>query len=284
MRNAVLSIIIDITYNLHYLCTNLELMVLRRFLLIGLLFLFISSVSGNKKKEHVLILNSATFNEHWSASFLESLYAATPRTNFIFDTFELKVPLLESEEDAVQLRRKLLETFPGKPAAVVFIGDPGWVVCAPVFDREWKDVPVVVCYSRPRLPVSLSILLNKEELTDENTIPAEEFNKNYNVTVFRQHFYVERTLKLMQQIIPEMNKLVFISDNRYVSILARREIRRVIGEKFPGLELIDLCNKNMSTIGLLDSLVSFDRHAGILYYSWFLSHPGGAGEYLENNA
>lgn len=252
------------------------------FLLLGL-FSF-GPVYGNKKKGHVIILNSATFNEHWSSSFIEDLTAISGEKDFNFDTFELMVPLLKSEDEALLLRQRLLERFPEKPDAVVFVGDPGWVVCAPVFDQEWKDVPVIICYSRVRVPSSIQVLLNKEPLTEENTIPLQEFNRPYNVTILYQPFYVEETIHLMKQIVAGMDKLVFISDNRYISIVARQEVERVVAGKFPGLELLELCNRDITTTELLDSLAGFDRHVGILYYSWFVSQAESEKTYLENNA
>ena len=35
------------------------------------------------------------------------------------------------------------------PQAVIFVGDPGWYVCKPLFDTIWKGVPTIICHSMP---------------------------------------------------------------------------------------------------------------------------------------
>ena len=258
-------------------------MLRRCFWIILLLISLGASVFGNRQKRHVVLLNSATFSEHWSSSFVEQLARLSDDKDFTFDTFELRVPLLEDEAQVEELHRKVLQRFPGRPDLVVFIGDPGWVICAPIFDKEWKDVPVILCYSRERIPASVSTLLHGEVLTPENSVSLKEFNKAYNVTVLWQPFFVKGTIDMMRQIIPGMDKVAFISDYRYISTVAREEVKRVMQTDFPELQLIDLCNRDLSTVHMLDSLVSCDHQVGIIYYSWFLARPEDSGAYLENN-
>lgn len=61
-------------------------------------------------------------------------------------------------------REYLLSRYLKPPKVVVFIGDPAWLVCQPLFDREWKDVPAVICYSRDSMPSSLENFVNKDFL------------------------------------------------------------------------------------------------------------------------
>ena len=250
-----------------------------------LILMFTSAVSlyGNSGQKHIIVLNSATFTEHWSSSFLESLTKVSQDEAFVIDSVELKVPLLKTEEEAGTVRQQLLQRFPEKPDIVVFIGDPGWVMCASLFDREWKDVPVVVCYSRERVPASIPVLLNKERLTEENSIPIEEFNKGYNVTILKLPFYIRETVQLMQEIIPGMDRIAFIYDERYISIVTYHELKKIFEAEFPDLQLWGLWSKEISTAQLLDSLANCDEKVGIIYYSWFLGKPGKNNVYLEDH-
>lgn len=247
-----------------------------------LVVIFTISGYGNSKKQRVAVLNSATFSEHWSSSFLEDLHKTFKRETFIIDSFELVVPLLKTEEEVEDLRQRVLAHFHEKPDVVVFIGDPGWVACAPIFDHEWKDVPVVVCYSRDRVPASVPVLLRKEPLNNENSISIQEFNKNYNVTILKQPFYIQETIDLMREIIPNMNRLAFVYDDRYISVAACNEMARVIEEEYPDIQLWKLWSKEITTAELLDSLANCDNRVGIIYYSWFLGHTG-KNPYLEDH-
>lgn len=255
--------------------------------LLIILISFCLSVSayGSEKKGRIVVLNSITFEENWSDFFIRSLNQQLQKKgNFPVDTFEMRVPLLKEEHEVLKLRQRVLDRFPERPELVVFIGDPGWVACAPIFDNEWKDVPVMVCFSRDRVPSSLPVLLRKEPLTLQNSIPIKEFNKNYNVTVLKQAFYVKETIKVMKQMMPTMNKLAFISDDRYISMFARKDVERVLKEDYPELKLEHLCTKNITTAQLFDTLSVYNKDVGILFYSWFVSLESGPTSYLESNA
>ena len=249
-----------------------------------LIFVFaFVSLYGNDRQKRVVVLNSATFDEHWSSVFLEKLNKIYEDKTFVIDSLELKVPLMRTEEEVADMHRKILRRFPQKPDLVVFIGDPGWMVCAPLFDREWKGVPVVVCYSRERVPASLQVLLNKEALDEKNSISIREFNKDYNVTILKQPVYIEETIDLMKSIIPGMNKMAFIYDDRYISVFTYHEVKKVLAAKFPEIQLWSLWSREINTAQLLDSLANCDEQVGIIYYSWFLSKPGKNTTYLEDH-
>lgn len=251
--------------------------------LIALLFLPIYGYCQGKGVE-IVVLNSATFNEHWSGSFKEELEKSCRERHISTDFYELMIPLLKNEQDVADLHQRLLQHYPEKPRLVAFVGDPGWVVCAPLFQKEWKDIPVVVCYSRETVPSALQVLLNREELTPDNSMPLSEFNRGYNVTVLTQPSYVKETIEVIRQIQPEVNKLAFISDDRYISMVVRNEVSNTMRKSYPDMELIELCNKDLTTYELLDSLAQFDEHVGILYYSWFVPREQGDHLTMENNA
>lgn len=246
--------------------------------------LFAISALGMKKEKQVVLFNSATFTEHWSDSFLRSLLEESLKENFRVDTFELKVPILTTEAEVIDLRKKILHRFPEKPELVVFIGDPGWLVCSPLFREEWKGVPVILCYSREKVPASVPVLLNRETLNESNSMLIEDYNKDFNLTVLWQPSYIKETVEVMKKIVPGMNRLVFISDDRYISMVTRTELERVMREDFPDIRLSQFCNKSMNTYQLLDSLSECDKNVGVVYYSWFVSHEKNNETYLENNA
>lgn len=45
----------------------------------------------------------------------------------------------------------ILERVPVPPTLVVCIGDPSWLITRPLFDKEWKDVPSIICYARDNM-------------------------------------------------------------------------------------------------------------------------------------
>ena len=175
---------------------------------------------------------------------------------------------------------RLREKYPVPPAAVVLIGDPGWIVCRELFDDVWKDVPVVVTNARDRLPASVEILLSHAPLTEANSVPAKEWRRGYNITTLKQHYYIKETIELICQLIPDMKRLAFISDDRYISEETRCDMKEVVTKYFPDLPLELLSTTQLSTEALLDTLHSYKSNTGIIYYSWFESHNKDDNNYL----
>lgn len=243
-----------------------------------------SSVFAADQKNQIIVFNSITFNENWSDLFLRMIYRQTSDCDsIVFETCELVLPRLKKEADVEQLHRDILKKYPKKPRAAVFIGDPSWMICAPLFDSVWKDVPVILCFARERVPVSVSVLLAQETLTSRNTMLLEDFNRNYNITVLWQPFYIRETIEVMRDVIPNMNKVALISDDRYISTLARSDFERIMRENYPDLKVEQLCVQDLSTDRLLSILTEYDKNVGVIYYSWFLRSVEKTSAYLENN-
>lgn len=174
----------------------------------------------------------------------------------------------------------LRQKYPVPPSAVVLIGDPGWIVCRELFDDVWKDVPVIVTNARDRLPASLDVLLSHAPLTETNSVSGEEWRRGYNITVLKQHYYAKETIELIYQLIPDMKRLAFISDDRYISEETRGDVKEAVEKNFPDLQLELLSTTHLSTEMLLDTLRSYEPNTGIIYYSWFESHNENDNNYL----
>ena len=195
-----------------------------------LLFLFglFPSVYGQQSADnnYVLLLNSASFGEAWSDVLYKSLVEDVQQLGVRVDTGELLVPMMKTAEDARLRREMLLEKYPMPPRAVIYIGDPGWLVCRPLFDEEWKEVPTLICYSRDSMPESIEDLLSGN--LDSNTmVPASEMTKGYNLTILKQPSFIPETIELMRQL-PQMNTVAMISDHRYISLRVRDEVHQAV--------------------------------------------------------
>lgn len=244
----------------------------------GLLFPMLAD-TGKAEKE-VLVLNSINFNLPWSKHFYWCVHDELQQRGVSVKAESLSVPALLDTMEVNAVITRLREKYPVPPAAIVLIGDPGWIVCRELFDDVWKDVPVVVTNARDRLPASVEILLSHAPLTEANSVPAKEWRRGYNITTLKQHYYIKETIELICQLIPDMKRLAFISDDRYISEETRCDMKEVVTKHFPDLPLELLSTTQLSTEALLDTLHSYKSNTGIIYYSWFESHNKDDNNYL----
>lgn len=243
---------------------------------------FLLSVSARTEitNKEVLVLNSINFNLPWAKNFYWCIHDALQKQGISVKAESLSVPALVNKMEADAVVTHLREKYPVAPAAIVLIGDPGWIVCRELFDDVWKDVPVIVTNARDRLPASLDVLLSHAPLTETNSVPGEEWRRGYNLTLLKQHYYAKETVELIYKLIPDMQRLAFISDDRYISEETRRDVKEAVEENFPDLRLDLLSTTQLSTEMLLDTLHSYKPNTGIIYYSWFESHNENDNNYL----
>lgn len=234
----------------------------------------------DKTREDVLFLNSINFNLPWAKDVFWYTHQALQKKNISVKAESLSVPALCNRKEAAAVVEQLRRKYDVPPRLIVFIGDPGWIVCRELFDDVWKDVPVIITNTRDRLPATLDILLSHEELTESNTVPAYEWRKGYNVTTLGQVYYVKETIGLMRQLMPDMKRLAFISDDEYISEAVRGDVEQAMTGSFPELAFEQLSTRNISTEMLLDTLKSYDKTTGLIYYSWFETHNQDDNNYL----
>lgn len=238
-------------------------------------------LAGNGKSDkEILVLNSINFNLPWAKNFYWYVHDVLQERGITVKAESLSVPALQDTMEVNAVVEHLRQKYPFPPAAIVIIGDPGWIVCRPLFDDLWKDVPVIITNSRDRLPATLEVLLSHAPLNETNSIPAQEWRKGYNLTTLKQHYYVKETVELIYNLIPDMDRLAFISDDRYISEETRGDVKEAIEKNFPNLPLELLSTTHLSTEMLLDTLRSYKANTGIIYYSWFESHNKEDNNYL----
>ena len=259
---------------------------LLRICLTGAFFLLFEGLlspmlaDNGKSDKEILVLNSINFNLPWAKNFYWYVHDVLQEQGITARAESLSVPALQDTMEVNAVIEHLRQKYPLPPAAIVIIGDPGWIVCRPLFDDLWKDVPVIITNSRDRLPATLDILLSHAPLNETNSVPAQEWRKGYNLTTLKQHYYVKETVELIYSLIPDMDRLAFISDDRYISEETRGDVKEAVEKHFPNLPLELLSTTHLSTEMLLDTLRSYKANTGIIYYSWFESHNKEDNNYL----
>lgn len=255
----------------------------KRLIVISAFLFGMFTVSANEK-DYVLFVNSINMEEAWVKNFYEELEGRFHgRNDLDMKTIQLHVPILKNVEEVTRLQNEIIRNHPIPPKLVIVVGDPGWLVSAPLFDKHWKDIPVILCYSRDRIPVDIQTLLDKVPLNETNSLPIADFNKNYNVTVLRQPYYIREALLLIQRLQPEVQKIAFISDNRYISVVTRQSVQKVIDRDFPHLKLELLSSDRLSSEQLLDTLSTYDKTTGVIYYSWLRQYGNKNTPYLSDH-
>lgn len=231
--------------------------------------------------EYILILTSISYNEEWSNNFKESICDEF-KNKFNVLSDELMIPSLKSMEQVNQLQNYLLDKYPTRPKIVIYIGDPGWIATKQLFDNEWKDVPTIICFSREFVPNGIESLISDNNGI-EKLVRKDETLKGYNVLTIEQKFFVKETIDMMSELLPNMNKIAFIHDKRYISLSVRKELADIAQTYYPSLEIEYLSSPELNSEQLLEKIASYDSNTGILYYSWLNTRSDDNLKLVTNN-
>ncbi len=240
-----------------------------------LLFALILSTPlyAQQASDYILFINSTSFREEWTYKLYEAIdktfeeKASIPVHSEVFSVLHTQGQS-GADEKMNYLRRK----YPHPPKVVVFVGNPAWFMCRPIFDQEWKDIPVIICQSKKLRPADTSRFYGSIATPDSicRFIPMDR--DEYNLTIIQMPHYITETIQTMKQVIPGMNRLAFISDGRFISYMNRQEITEVCQNEFPELKLELLSQPTINTEELLDSLNNYDSNTGVIYYSWITAN------------
>lgn len=241
------------------------------------------NAQGSGEKPSIVILHSINFEESWTKQTYLDIDSKFGEEGFTVKAIPLQIPGIRTMEGFQEKRKMILERVPVPPTLVVCIGDPSWLITRPLFDKEWKDVPSIICYARDTMYPNEEYLINLDTNVLETLTPIADVVKGYNTTFIKYPIYIKQTIELMRKLQPELTRLAFIFDRRYISQQAKADVEAVLRKDFPDIQFEPLSTTSISTENLLDRLASFDKKTGVLYYSWYRTQSDKENRYLVDN-
>ena len=241
------------------------------------------SARGSGEKPSIVVLHSINFEESWTKQTYLDIERKFGAEGFTVKAIPLQIPGIRTMEGFQEKRTMILERVPVPPTLVVCIGDPSWLVARPLFDKEWKDIPSIICYARDYMYPKEEYLIDLDKNVLDTLVPITDVVKDYNATFIKYPVYIKQTIELIKKLQPELTKLAFIFDRRYISQQTKADVEAVLRKDFPGIQFEPLSTTSISTENLLDRLASFDNKTGVLYYSWYRTRKDNENRYLVDN-
>lgn len=251
--------------------------------LLGFCFFIFLPVSGSlRDRGYVLVINTYTDGTIWSNSAIDSLRKdLSVKEDIVVESMNLL--LIEDEDDVEESKKKILEKYAVLPKSIVVLGHGAWCLFEEEFKGVWKDIPAILCVQSERVGTRETVL-NKGEIVPEKLVDLQDAVKGFNVTVIQSPIYVREIIEEMKKLLPDMERVVLISDHRYVSSLTRYEFRRVCEKYFPDLKVDFFTEGDITLDEMLDSVSTFDvQRVGLLYYSWVQRMEVAGNKYLTSN-
>ncbi len=246
--------------------------ILKAVIIIFCLLINIHPLTGNNTQsdiDHILVINTYADSNPWSNSLINPILdMASKNSNIGVITAHLKLLTLERPEDLGKLKESMFQKLPSQtPKLIVMIGCASYIFCDEL-NEKWPNVPMLLCGERDYTGPEELITLG-HALTPKQRIPVSKLHEKFNITFMLAHNYLEENIQLMKQLIPQMNKIIYIGDRTYICRQNNYDLSEIIQKKYPELAYEFLSAESTST----DSLFSILNHqnqetTGVLFTSW----------------
>lgn len=234
-------------------------------------FLLNSFAAGSLVKEEcILIINANSDLSPLSNHIISELIYKLPveYKGMTISSENLNLIRIYDEQRMDTIRRDLFAKYENSiPRLIIIMGGNTWVLIHEELEKRWKDTPVIL-FTEKNYIGPVDAYLQKTSITREEQIPLRNVIKGRNITMVYAPFYVKETIDLMYQQIPDMNKLIFISDRRWFSAQNRQEVAEAVVKYFPDLQLRFFTEGQENIDEVIGSLKQADKNTGILYTAW----------------
>ena len=233
----------------------------------------------------LLVINSQTSEAPWTIGLIDSIQewmAMDPSTTPY--VVHLNIPLVNDLDQLQQITDHIFERYNTKPPkAVVMIGNPTLMLRERI-KAEWGDISIIL-YAEENYAGPDQAYLEKHPVPKSERIPLEELSDKYNMTVLHARMFLRENIGLLQKMIPQMEKLIFVGDERYLNQQTNFDLQEVLAQEFPDLQYEFLSAEAIPTDSLLNRLEAADRtKTGIIFSSWFKRSDYRNGATIVSNA
>lgn len=234
-------------------------------------FLLNSFATGSLVKEEcILIINVNSDLSPLSNHIISELIYKLPveYKGMTISSENLNLMRIYDEQRMDTIRRDLFTKYENSiPRLIIIMGGNTWALIHEELEKQWKDTPVIL-FTEKNYIGPVDAYLQKTSITRDEQIPLRNIIKERNITFVYAPFYVKETIDLMYRQLPDMNKLIFISDRRWFSAQNRQEVAETVVKYFPDLRLRFFTEGQENINGVIDSLKQADENTGILYTGW----------------
>lgn len=224
----------------------------------------------SERQGGILVIDSYTESSLWSNDFIDPIYKEFHGQAAHVDIFteHMNMIAISNEEELENYKNVLFSRYADfTPTLVVLLGNSAWALLSDEIEQRWPGVPVVLCaekmYMGPR-----QAYLAKHAVSANEESDLRQYKGNVPLTVFYTPFQIQETITLMNQLMPQMEELFFLSDKRYISAQCRKEVDELVKSRYPDMNVRHLIAGDVTNDGLIDSLRNLSPGAGVLFFSW----------------
>ena len=221
------------------------------------------------KENYVLILNSYNESSPWSNSITTPIVHKLSEIENLDAYIEhLSLFMVGDSARLGKFKETLLSRYGTTPPRLLILLGSMSMIFREEIKEIWGGIPTIVCGADPYV-YNEEFYRLRDTVTPNERTHMQELAKEYNFTYMHTPVYLDESIKLMKQMIPDMKKLIFLGDGIYPNPEYDKQLREIIKEKYPQLNYQYISSRSNSLHQLYNTVRKTDKHTGILISTWF---------------
>lgn len=228
-------------------------------------------MAAQEKAADILILSSHTEHSEWAQHMLQPIQKLE-RDRPDLDISLTHLPFL-SYSDVATLehdRDSVLALHTLRPKLVILLGGSCFSF-APDVQKRWDGIPMLLIGEQDYY-CDLDYTIHGPGDPNANRYPVSFLlGRGYNLTLISAPPLIHHTVDMILQVQPELEKLIYIVGENYISKERQWRLEEVIREYHSNIHLQIISSSNTSTDQLISRLEQVDdQRTAVLYGSWMV--------------
>lgn len=154
-----------------------------------------------------------------------------------------------------------------RPDILILVGNVSFTLCEDL-NRQWPGIDMILCGEKD-FTGAKNLILSRKALKPEQRIPIEKLKSRLNITMIQAGSFIDENVRLMKQMLPEMNTFIYIGDGGWLCEQNDYEIRESLRQHDKGMKYMYYSSDKMTADSLNEQLSILDpSKTGILFSSW----------------
>lgn len=250
------------------------------FLFLPLLFA-LAQKDSISTKNYVLCINSYAESSPWSNRIISEVAEYVGKDmQLTFQVEHMNMLMIDHDSLLNEFRNVIFSKYSkNAPRVLVLLGNSS-LILRDEYRQLWGDVPIIACAETDYIGTKEDYF-DKRPITKEKQTPISSLSNPYNLVLLHSDLYIRENIDLISRIIPAMNKLIFIGDERQINSENDRTFREVLKTHYPHISYQFLSAKNLTANQVLDSLYAINpKTTGVLFSSWLYKETFAGNTFL----
>lgn len=230
-----------------------------------------SKLLNEDEKMYVFIVSSYGYEQEWSTQIAYNIRNALEKE---YSQATVRIDYLGAERRKSFLATRygfqsVFYNYPKKPDVMIFIGDEAWMTYRVMSLRGWEVVPVILCDVSDYIMKDYISFFEHWQIAGNDMLPIQHSSDLVNFTGVLRKNNAQQKVALIDKLIPDLNRIVYISEDNYADIRLGKEIEQAVHANYDGVAFDWVHDYGANTDSIYTALTQLSQNSAVIANQWY---------------